>query len=174
MLVLKVVQKHVILMLQSCTCLVVSRMKFIFRPWLWLKYRWVGGKRFFLKGLSFTLPNFGPPPPKCLRKPSPKPKITGDGNESIKRSLSPQCIKKRGVWLPWLFLACVVLFHVRGVGLTHIIRWQGFVPHLYKYWYRYVRSMWCSLRKLITLYLLNSILVLWMHKTFWVDAPFKL
>ena len=35
-------------------------------------------------------------------------------------------------------------------------------------------NKWCSLRKLISLYLLNSILVLWMHKTFWVNAPFKL
>ena len=34
----------------------------MFRPWLWLKFGWVGGKRFFLKRLSFTHPNFVSPP----------------------------------------------------------------------------------------------------------------
>ena len=32
----------------------VVRNEYILRPWLWLKFGWVGGKRFFLKGLSFS------------------------------------------------------------------------------------------------------------------------
>ena len=40
----------------------VVRYDYMFRPWLWLKFGWVGGKRFFLKGQSFTLPNVVFPP----------------------------------------------------------------------------------------------------------------
>ena len=40
----------------------LSRYDSMFRPWLWLKFGWVGGKRFFLKRLSFTHPNFVSPP----------------------------------------------------------------------------------------------------------------
>ena len=42
--------------MSSANCqTMLSRYDSIFRPWLWLKFGWVGGKRFFLKRLSFSM-----------------------------------------------------------------------------------------------------------------------
>ena len=43
----------------------------------------------------------------------------------------PSAFKKEECERPCCFLFLVMSTSFRGVGFTHIIRWQGRVPHLY-------------------------------------------
>ena len=80
----------------------------IFRPWLWLKFGWVGGKRFFLKRLSFTLPNSVFPAPFVLESLALSLRSRATEMNLSRDRCRPSAFKKRSVRV--MVVSCVVVF----------------------------------------------------------------